>query len=278
MLKRVKKPASEGAPAPLGPLNAALEAGGGLPDTVWTEWLWRTDPEETLAASILLNRCHLLGLLLCRHQSQTQARAAEAGLVADDRMTLMAKHPHDMTLRELRDTVDNILIEWPRFLGRLDDNPNGQENLRAVGATIDACFARVGWLSAHSGGPEVFDDGNMTEPDDGDSTRMRLARPCLRRLLGTFLVLYRHLHLLAMSEPIEPEPHDCKLCRHHMEASTDDFNLLCMFMTLPVAACLNYTQDFPGMYNHVSQVKRLCWRAGIRTRDPRFPLERCSNR
>ena len=38
-----------------------------------------------------------------------------------------------------------------------------------------------------------------------------------------------------------------------MEASSDDFNLICMHMSLPVAAKLNYRHDFPGMYNHVSQ-------------------------
>ena len=273
MLRRAR-PALAAAPlaplaAPLAPANAAFEAGGDIPDTAWTEWLWRTDPEEPLAAAILLNRNHLLGLLLCRHQAVSQVRAAAAGLVDDDRMTLMRKHPHDMTLRELRDTVDNVLIEWPRFLGRLRDNPRGDENLKAVGALVDASFARLGSLASHPAGPEVFDDGNATEPDDADSTRLRLTRPCLRRLLGTFLVMYRHLHLLALAEPIEPEPFDCQIRRHHMEASGDDFNMLCMSMTLPVAARLNYKQDFPGMYNHVSQVKppKKDWLAGIRTRD-----------
>ncbi len=39
-----------------------------------------------------------------------------------------------------------------------------------------------------------------------------------------------------------------------MEASGDEFNLLCMHLSLPVAAKMNYKHDFPEMYNHVSQV------------------------
>ena len=33
----------------------------------------------------------------------------------------------------------------------------------------------------------------------------------------------------------------------------DDFHTLCMHVSLPVAARLNYRHDFPGMFNHVSQ-------------------------
>jgi hypothetical protein len=77
---------------------------------------------------------------------------------------------------------------------------------------------------------------------------------CIRRTVCTFLVLYHHLHLLAVARPAADEYCDCYLTKYNMEASNNDFNLLCMHISLPVGAKLNYKHDFPGMYNHVSQV------------------------
>ena len=47
---------------------------------------------------------------------------------------------------------------------------------------------------------------------------------------------------------------DCGISKYHVEASGDDFNMICMHLGLPVAAKMNYKHDFPEMYNHVSQV------------------------
>ena len=234
-------------------LNRAVESGcqmEGL-EEVWKEWLWRSNPEEPFVPGILMNRCHLLGLLICRSKHLGSAEAGHAGL--DQRMSLMPKAPADMTLRELRDTFENVLIEWPRFLDRLAENTNADRNLKAVLALVDACLARFGHLASHPGPQEVFDDASGTEPHASDG-KSRITRPAMRRMLGGFLVMYRHLHLLSWAEEVQPVPHDCGIRKHHMEASTDDFNILCMCMRLPVAARLNYKQDFPGMYNHVSQV------------------------
>jgi hypothetical protein len=266
----------------LSKLNDELEATGSLPSSIWIEWLWRSNPEEAFAPSILMNRCHLLGLLVCRQQADNHQAdnhsdpmgdtgGASGGAMGDtggasggamdnqpcdvdERMTLMAKRPSSMTLRELKDTVDNILIEWPRFLDRLEDNPKGDENLHAVVGLIDACMARFGYLASNPGSPTIFDDSGSTEPHTDAEGVVRLSKPAMRRMIGSFLVLYRHIHMLARCETIDPIPHDCEIRKHHMEASTDDFHLLCMSMRLPVAARLNYKQDFPGMYNHVSQV------------------------
>jgi hypothetical protein len=73
-------------------------------------------------------------------------------------------------------------------------------------------------------------------------------------MLGCFMVMHRHIHLLTTAEAVEPVPFDCAVAKHHLEASGDEFSLLCMNMQLPVAARLSYKHDFPGMYNHVSQV------------------------
>lgn len=244
-------------PTPIASLNRALEEGQQAPpESTWLDWIWRTDPEEPLFASVLLNRNHLLGLILCRHRALLPPEGARAAASGDRRMTLMAKAPEAMTLRELRDTVDNLLIEWPSFLTRLRENPQSEANFRAVTSLIEDCFRRLGTLAAQGGSGQVLDDPLGVEPDASVAGGCRLTRPCLRRLLGSFLVLYRHLHLLETAVPVAPEPFDCKVKGHHLEASSEDFHHLCMVSTLPVAARLNYKQDFPGMYNHVSQVPK----------------------
>jgi hypothetical protein len=276
----------------LSQLNDLLECTDAIPDTTWTDWLWKADPEEPITPGILLNRCHLLGLLVCRYQARargddeqdTEERDAASAASAegskqgqkngDDRMSLMSKSPLHMTLRELKDTIDNILIEWPRFLQRLGENPKRHENLQAVVGLVDKCLARFGHLAENPGPPEIFDDTGCTEPypsADKSQVGVRLTRTALRRLLGSFMVIYRHLHLLARAEQVEPIPFECGVCKHHMEASTDEYNLLCMSMRLPVAARLNYKQDFQGMYNHVSQV--VYFHDPQYERLPRVPLD-----
>lgn len=236
-------------------LNHELETTGGIAsaDALWTEWTWQTNPEEPFEASVLLNRSQLLGLLLCRHMANTvQARQAAAELEGS-RMVLIQKSPSQFSLRELRDTIDNLLIEWPLFVKRLAENPRAAENCAAVASLVDGCFARLGWLAMNPAGADCFDDAASTEPHPGD--RMRLSRPGLRRFIGSFLVLYRHIDLLTRAKKVTcKEPVEPGVRKHHVEASTDDFHLLCMNTLLPTAAKLNYKQDFPGMYNHVSQV------------------------
>lgn len=251
------KPSSKPRQAPqqrLAALNEELESEGCLSciDWLWTEWTWRTNPEEPFEASVLMNRSHLLGLLACRHMAGASGQA-QAPPCADPRLALVDKAPSDFSLRELRDTVDNLLIEWPQFVSRLSQNPRAAENCAAVARLVDGCFARLGALAQTPGEPAAFDDPACTEPHPGGL--IRLSRPGLRRLLGSFLALYRHLDLLSRAAQAPcASLQDPGVRSHHLEASTDDFHLLCMNMLLPVAAKLNYKQDFPGMYNHVSQV------------------------
>lgn len=275
---RAPAPPRRAAGEPLAALNAELESSGRLPDypRVFLDWVWRSDPDEAFEASVLLNRSHLLGLLACRHAAgQASSRPASPAGCDDPRMTLVAKDPLAMTLRELKDTVDNLLIEWPKFVDRLKSNPRAKENLRAVAALADGCFARLGQLAQRPDTVKVFDDAASTEPHSGEL--IRLSRPGLRRLLGSFLVVFRHLDLLRRARPASealPEgarPSECALRKHHVEASTDDFHALCMHMLLPVAAKLNYRQDFPGMYNHVSQV--IYFHNAQYERTPRMELE-----
>lgn len=94
-------------------------------------------------------------------------------------------------------------------------------------------------------------------------------------MVGSLLVMYRHIHLLAVCVRVQPQKFPVPISKYHYEASADQFNLLCMHISLPVAARLNYRHDFPGMYNHVSQV--VYFHNSQYTRTPRHPLADVAN-
>jgi hypothetical protein len=243
----------------LAALNRALEASGALPPAVWAQWLWGSEPEEAFAPEVLLNRNQLLGLLVCRYKHRHAAPAGEPP-PEPSRLTLMDKPPAEMTWRELKDTLANVQIEWPSFLQRLEKNLQRDTNLLAVKALVDACAERFGGLCDRAWPPAVLDDPMDTQPppgqaSDADPAAQRMLTPgALRRTAGTLLVLYRHLHLLAVSRPPRADSVNIpETCLHHYEASMADFYLWYMHFQLPLAAKLNYKHDFPGMYNHVTQ-------------------------
>lgn len=231
-------------------IYSRLKSEGTLPDELWDEWLWRTDPEERYSPDVLMNRCHLLGLMMCLYKGLTEHEAQGPG---DARLAIMDKPVSGMSLRELKDTVENLQVEWPSFLQRLPANPNAQDNLDAVIGTIEQCVSRFGILCGQAANEEVMDDLASVEPSKAHPGLFQVTPACIRRMVCTFLVLYRHLHLLAVATPVSPDWCDCGVTKYHMEASGDDFNLLCMHLSLPVAGRLNYKNDFPEMYNHVSQ-------------------------
>lgn len=251
---------------PLTELYDSLEAHRTLPSETWHEWLWGTDPEEAYHMDVLLNRNQLLGLLICRYKflttpasSSTPAHGPPVG--TKDRMTIMDTPVSRMTWRELKDTVANILFEWPKFLDRLQQNIRPHQNLRQVMHLITQCACRFGELAFTSGGEDVMDDPSETQPSSlcreqhGESKGgLSLTPGAMRRMAGSLLVMYRHLHLLSVCVKVQAQKFDAGVSKYHYEASNDMFNLLCMHMALPVAARLNYRHDFPGMYNHVSQV------------------------
>lgn len=271
------------------PLFQSLEAFGELPQDVWHEWLWGTDPEEPYHVEVLLNRNHLLALLVCRHKAlhapspsaatrhDEHAPAEKTKAREEDRMTILDKEVHQMTWRELKDTMANILFEWPSFLDRLKHNMRPKQNLRVVMHKVNECACRFGTLAFAAEGADVMDDPSETQPCTDRSLRDRvmLTPGALRRMAGSLLIMYRHLHLLSVSIKVPKANFDPGLSKYHYEASQDDFNLLCMHISLPVAARLNYRHDFPGMYNHVSQV--VYFHNSQYIREKRHPIEDIQN-
>jgi hypothetical protein len=43
-----------------------------LPENMWNEWLWGFDPTEPCSMECLMNRSHLLGLMLARYRAVYQ--------------------------------------------------------------------------------------------------------------------------------------------------------------------------------------------------------------
>jgi len=260
----------------LSTLNMQLAAVGELPEEIWHEWLWGTDPEQAFHPDVLMNRNHLLGVLICRYKFLNCAAGSTIGgngFSQGNRMTIMDKPVQEMTWRELKDTMANILFEWPMFLDRLKHNIRAKQNLRQVMHLINLCAARFGDLAYTAAGEDVMDDPSETQPSTDRTNsggQVMLTASALRRMVGSLLIMYRHLHLLAVSVKVPPKDFHAGISKYHYEASTDAFNLLCMHISLPVAARLNYRHDFPGMYNHVSQV--VYFHNSQYTRTQRHPL------
>ena len=170
----------------LAPMLEALETLEELPPGIWHEWLWGTDPEEPCHIDVLLNRNHLLGLLVCRckflkmppplpaHEQQPQPAAQ--GLSKENRMTIMDTPVHAMSWRELKDTVANVLFEWPAFLDRLRHNIRAKQNMRQVMHLVNQCAARFGELACTAAGDEVLDDPSETQPATERAIRDQLTR------------------------------------------------------------------------------------------------------
>jgi hypothetical protein len=133
-------------------------------------------------------------------------------------------------------------------------SPNTQRHLEGVITLIGQCFARFGALCLVADSAEVMDDLSSVDPCQAHPGAFRITTACIRRTVCTFMVFYRHLHLLAVARNVPDAFYDCGITKYHMEASGDEFNILCMHLSLPVAAKMNYKHDFPEMYNHVSQV------------------------
>ena len=88
----------------LAPTNRTLEGTGQLPPDLWNDWLWRSDPEEALAPSVLLNRSHLLGLLICRQRAGQ--RTTPDPTASDPRLILMPT--------KVADIQKKFILSWPQ--------------------------------------------------------------------------------------------------------------------------------------------------------------------
>lgn len=240
----------------LGDLNRQL----GIADEsfLWNEWLWGCDALQECSMDIMLNRMHLIGLLLARSRSHQirvnddktllQLFFAEGDRFILRQLCLFDNVPvAKYSMRQLLDSLQNVQMMWCRFHVPM---------ISRARQAVDALFCRFGRLADMQEPDHMYDDiGSM------DAEKKRLSKLCIRKMTNTFLILYRHLHCWTHHQShahSQHEIYDCGIKMHHILAASDDFTTLSMHWDLIPSARLNYQHDFRGLYNCVSQVKLVC--------------------
>lgn len=217
----------------------------------------------------MLNRMHLLGLIVARYKGKMQnapqgtllqllfPKIPQANLTEHARQLCLFESVQvsDYTLRQLLDTVQNLQVQWNKV--NVFTCPGVQE-------AVDALMHRFGVLASSlsspglpSSGMEEYDDISSLENEKSvGSSRLRLSKLCIRKLVSTFLIFYRHMHCWQCKQTLMDSdgPWDSGIKHHHILAASDDFNKLSMHWDLMPAARLTYAHDFRGLYNCVSQV------------------------
>ena len=219
-------------------LNSALESGSELPPTLWDQWLWKYDLAEPASAECMLNRMHLLGLIIARYRAMRESELANVCLSLPGIVNFQA-NVAKLNPRQLKDVVDCLQMHWAQYM---ETNPAD-----TLLETVDACMVRFGGMNL---GPCVYEDVNMRDPD----SEHRMSQPTIRRFISIFCVLYRHLHMDHFAtEPVEFANYE-PIQNCHVQASQETFFKFAMHSDLPPAARLLYRQDFAGFYHCVSQV------------------------
>lgn len=265
-----KKPSSahESSGCLLAKWNALVEDTSGqetLPPEIWDQWLWHTDPQASPTADLSLNHCQLLGLLIARYRASRQNAAVGAVPFRNPQLRITDKHICKMTLRELRDSLANVTLQWGTKVAT-DESP------ALALQFLDMCFHRFGefsWLSwdEHAKDNPLADDISSIEcvPVSDVKRQHRMTFACMRNMLNTFLILYRLLSWQTVSASVSPSSvttessetltaqSEISIEKHHVQASLDIFYKLGMFYDLMPAARLNYMHNFSGLYNCISQ-------------------------
>lgn len=213
------------------------------PPSIWHEWLWQCDLSEPVTVDCLLNRMHLLGLLIARHRALREPHLMNI-CVSLPQMVHLHARVAQLTPRQLKDVVEDLQMHWLRYLDEGTD-------IDALTDLVDALITRFGTFCLR---PFVYDDVNMRDATTGD----RMSVLTVRRFVSIFCVLYRHLHMVVCAEFVEKDGvSDEKipvLEDFHVQASQEAFYKHCMHADIPPAARLLYQQDFAGFYHCVSQV------------------------
>lgn len=210
-------------------------------------WLWDTNPNEDLHPDTSLNTNHLLGLLYCRKMYfSNQETFATTHIPLHSNLKIFEIAPGCMNLQQLMDSLLNICVQWPSFLQKYPDLK------KSVFCYVDQCAYRFGFFVSHALEGSML---NMEHHTEQYKANLRiLTKNGVRRFLSIFLALYRNFYLSLKCTLVPGTFFNCEIRRPHMEASMEEFDLICMHNTLPVGAKLLYKNDFRGMYNHVSQV------------------------
>lgn len=250
-------------PAPANQISHSLPT-----SHLWNTWLWGSNPAEQCDIDTLLNRNHAVGLLLARYMSAfiPDSKKLQENSLSElfsalhiergyhihkgmsDRIKMLCLFPKKVmyyTLKELRDTVQNLQVHWSKC---------DAVSMEQISSVIDACFCRFGTLASIPHGSDIMNDQGSIE-DFGDTGAnkdclFKLNRICLRRFISVFLIFYRHIFLYRNHSSVPPGiisgMDSSPINKHHVLASSDDFTAISMNWDLIPAAKLNYMHDFPG--------------------------------
>ena len=222
-------------------LNANFEAGvSDPPQSVWNEWLWGCDLAEPVTVDCLLNRAHLLGLLIARYRALREPELMDV-CIRLPQMVHQGTRVSIMTARQLKDAIEDLQLHWSEYIQTRD--------VDELTELVDACMTRFGAFNLY---PAVYQDVGMRDPTHSD----RMAVLCVRRLASILCILYRHLDL--MHRWVEPAGASDtssmeEIQQFHIQSSMDEFHCHMMRADLPPAALMIYKQDFSGFYHCVSQ-------------------------
>ena len=247
----------------LSALNAGFESGlADPPASVWDEWLWGSDLAEPVTVDCLLNRSHLLGLLVARFRALREPQLMDL-CVSIPNMIYVNSRVSVMTARQLQDTVQDLQLHWSEYVDTLDSCD--------LLELVDALMARFGHFNLY---PSVYEDVAMRDSADPD----RMSVTCIRRFATIFCVLYRHLDLMHrcaapdIAAPVE------EIQDFHVQASMEEFYRHTMHADLPPASRMLYRQDFSGFYHCVSQVVYFHFPSYERRLQLDLPAIRCGDR
>jgi hypothetical protein len=244
-----------------------------LPQNAWTDWLWGSDPNELPTAEAFMNRNQLLGLLLCRYRAARSAPHKDITRIHSALLNIIDTPPCEMSLRELRDGMSNLMIMWNTEV-HAKGGGFEQGRTNAIRTFLDGYFHRLGefawaqWECDDPNSPIAEDVGSIEVVVHVNNLGARveyhqLTLSSLRNLINTFFIAYRMVHWMGDAAENEMDetpglehqnPPKCsKIHNHHVSASTDTFYRLGMYYDLPPAGRLNYRHNFSGLYNCVSQ-------------------------
>lgn len=223
--------------------NRDFEAGlRTLPNSAWDEWLWESDMHDRLTAACMLNKSHLLGLLIARYRARYEPHLMRLRLGESlENMVHGSIMVHDLTLRQLRDATEDLQMHWKQYWIR---------DIDKASAALEALMIRFGDLNLAPGSPALQDDPASLDPERPGW----MSLTAIRRFTSLFAVLHRHVHLASEAQELPPFGPNPDVQGFHVQAGLETFYEHSMLADLPPAARIIYKQDFMGMYHCVSQV------------------------
>jgi hypothetical protein len=234
-------------------------------EELWHEWLWECDCNAPpMERCFDLNEMHVVGLLLCLHQSKQDLSDCLNNTLTPEVVRLFPDRPlRTLSIRETLDQLECLQLHWGPVLTerRSDDEPM---------VVVRALMARLGEL-AHHAYPLLLTNNNAELDDPQHITQLPatttneyygiVSRKTLRQALCTLFALCR-VHAI-VTRATHPDPAATarfgnaivrSLRMHHVESSQDLFDTLQQMVYLAPGQRLAYRTLFAGMYNSVSQV------------------------